>query len=74
MHLSLPTILSLATLTSLTAAQSGNFGGSCSGGGITREHYYTASCGDGKGGRRGSTMDLNLCVGNRQGLLVSQNK
>lgn len=62
------TLLAAAALATLCAAD-GDFGGSCSNFRLDNGHYFTANCGDGAGGYRDSTEDLNLCVGNYFGNL-----
>ncbi|CAE6418627.1 unnamed protein product [Rhizoctonia solani] len=69
----LTTILALVGASVLSAtgvAAAGGFSGSCSGYYISDNHFLVANCGDGSGGRRDSTIDLNQCIANAGGNLV----
>ncbi|KDQ28652.1 hypothetical protein PLEOSDRAFT_1102691 [Pleurotus ostreatus PC15] len=48
----------------------GGFAATCSGYFVRDNHFLQANCGDGVGGFKDSTLDLNLCIGNFGGNLV----
>ncbi|KAF9494460.1 hypothetical protein BDN71DRAFT_978795 [Pleurotus eryngii] len=49
---------------------SGDFSATCSGYFVRDNHFLQANCGDGVGGFRDSTLDLNNCIGRSGNNLV----
>ncbi|KAG9219659.1 hypothetical protein CCMSSC00406_0006019 [Pleurotus cornucopiae] len=63
--------LPLLTISGVPGARAaGGFAATCSGFFVRDNHYLQAHCGDGRGGYKDSTIDLNLCIANYNSHLV----
>ncbi|KAF9036726.1 hypothetical protein BJ165DRAFT_1505543 [Panaeolus papilionaceus] len=47
----------------LYASAGGGFSATCSNIQLSQDHFLSASCGDGHGGKTNSALDLNACIG-----------
>lgn len=67
--------LPLLTISGVPGARAaGGFAATCSGFFVRDNHYLQAHCGDGRGGYKDSTIDLNLCIANYNSHLVCAHK
>ncbi|CAE6370152.1 unnamed protein product [Rhizoctonia solani] len=65
-------LIGTSLLSATGVVASGGFSASCSGYYIRDNHFLVANCGDGRGGRRDNTLDLNKCIVNANGNLRYQ--
>ena len=70
----LKTVVAIALALGTNMVHAQGYSSTCNTFSVTGNHYYRARCGDGAGGYKFTTEDLNLCLANDHGTVVGRNK